>query len=192
MVTRVFDVLRVPARRRRSQSGFSYLWLLMLVALMGLGLSVGGDVYVTVVKREKERELLVIGRQFQEAIRRYRDFRPGGTAPQYPASLDDLLLDSRAPGTLRHLRKIFVDPMTGEPSWGLIKQGDRVVGVHSLSEAPVLKQSGFEPDQLALAGKENYSQWHFVVSTEQDGPALEVKPNAFGDDSGESAEKKGE
>jgi type II secretory pathway pseudopilin PulG len=180
---------QVSAQRMRQQSGFSYLWLLMLVALMGLGLSVVGDVHVTLVKREREKELLAIGRQFQTAIRRYHDFRPGGAPPQYPHSLDDLLLDPRAPGTLRHLRKIYVDPMTGDPLWGLIKKGDRVVGVHSLSDAAVLKQSGFEPGQESLEGKEKYSQWHFVVSTELEAQPPAAQPDTLGNKNDGSAEK---
>lgn len=188
-MTSVSDLPHVSVQRLRLQSGFSYLWLLMLVALMGLGLSVAGDVHVTLVKREKEKELLAIGRQFQAAIRRYHDYRPGGSPPQYPRSLDELLLDSRAPGTLRHLRKIYVDPMTGEPQWGLIKRGDRVIGVHSLSEAAVLKQSGFEPGQESLAGKEKYSEWHFVVSTEPEAPPSAAQPDTLGDKNGGSAEK---
>lgn len=188
-MTSVFGMPHMSVQRMRQQSGFSYLWLLMLVALMGFGLSVAGDVHVTLVKREREKELLAIGRQFQTAIRRYHDYRPGGAPPQYPRSLDDLLLDPRAPGTLRHLRKIYVDPMTGEPQWGIIKKGDRVIGVHSLSEAAVLKQSGFEPGQESLAGKEKYSEWHFVVSMEPEAPPSAVQPDTMGDKNGGSPEK---
>lgn len=150
---------------RRAQSGFSYLWLLLLVGLMGLGLSVASDVYSTVAKREREKELMAIGRQFQEAIRRYREFRSDGARREYPASLDDLLLDPRSPGKLRHLRKIFVDPMTRKAEWGLVLKGGRVVGVHSLSTDPVLKKDGFDPDLMALADKSNYAEWLFVDSS---------------------------
>ncbi len=153
------------SRGRRAQSGFSYLWLLLLVGLMGLGLSVASDVYSTVAKREREKELMAIGRQFQEAIRRYREFRSDGGRREYPASLEDLLLDPRSPGKLRHLRKIFVDPMTRKAEWGLVLKGGRVVGVHSLSTDAVLKKDGFDPDLMALADKSNYAEWLFVDSS---------------------------
>lgn len=153
------------SRGRRAQSGFSYLWLLLLVGLMGLGLSVASDVYSTVAKREREKELMAVGRQFQEAIRRYREFRSDGGRREYPASLEDLLLDPRSPGKLRHLRKIFVDPMTRKAEWGLVLKGGRVVGVHSLSTDAVLKKDGFDPDLMALADKSNYAEWLFVDSS---------------------------
>lgn len=165
MVIGVCSPLPFAATKRRLQSGFSYLWVLLLVAVMGLGLSVASDMYVTTAKREREKELLAIGRQFQAAIRRYHDFRAGEAQAQYPASLEDLLRDPRAPGTVRHLRKIFVDPMTGKAEWGLIKLGDRVVGVHSMSRDAVLKKDGFDPDQQGLAQRDNYAQWLFVDSS---------------------------
>jgi type II secretory pathway pseudopilin PulG len=71
-------VLSGYATRRRSQ-GFAYLWVLLLVALMGLGLSVAGEVWSTLAKREREKELIFVGRQFQLAIQRYYAFRPAGT-----------------------------------------------------------------------------------------------------------------
>lgn len=152
----------------RAQSGFSYLWLLLLVGLMGLGLSVASDIYSTVAKREREKELMAIGRQFQEAIRRYREFRTDGARREYPASLEDLLLDPRSPGKLRHLRKVFVDPMTRKAEWGLVLKGGRVVGIHSLSTDSVLKKDGFDPDLMALAGKSNYAEWLFVDASVQE------------------------
>lgn len=153
---------------RRAQSGFSYLWLLLLVGLMGLGLSVASDIYSTVAKREREKELMAIGRQFQEAIRRYREFRTDGARREYPASLDDLLLDPRSPGKLRHLRKVFVDPMTRKAEWGLVLKGGRVVGIHSLSSDSVLKKDGFDPDLLGLTDKSNYTEWLFVDASLQE------------------------
>ena len=157
---------------KNTQSGFSYLWVLMLVGLMGLMLAVAGDVYTVVAKREREKELMAIGRQFQEAIRRYRDFRSDDGQSEYPASMEDLLLDSRAPGKLRHLRKIFVDPMTRKPEWGIILKGGRVVGVHSLSTDPVLKKEGFDSDLMSLSNKSNYTEWLFVdAMAEKEAPS---------------------
>ena len=150
------------------QAGFSYLWVLMLVAFMGIGLGIASETYVIGAKRERERELLVIGRAFQEAIARYHALRPESGVQAYPSSLEDLLLDQRVPGTLRHLRKIYRDPMTGKAQWGLIKLGDRIVGVHSLSSEPVLKRDGFEVGQSSLANKETYEQWEFVVTEDKD------------------------
>jgi len=35
--------------------------------------------------------------------------------------LEELLEDPRFPNTVRHLRKPFADPMTGQAEWGLAK-----------------------------------------------------------------------
>jgi type II secretory pathway pseudopilin PulG len=145
--------------------GFAYLWLLFVVAFMGLGLSVGAEFYSTSQQRDKERELLAMGRQFRQAIARYYEAQPSSSSEsqkQYPLSLDDLLADPRSPGAKRHLRKVFVDPMTGQSQWGLYKAGGRVVGVYSLSEKEPIKQDGFEADDASFRGKAKYSEWIFA------------------------------
>ncbi|WP_050464823.1 hypothetical protein [Herbaspirillum autotrophicum] len=80
---------------------------------------------------------------------------------RYPATLEDLLRDGRVPGIKRHLRKIFVDPMTGKAEWGLIKAGGRIVGVHSLSAKKPRKQAGFA-DDMDFSGANTYAEWRFV------------------------------
>lgn len=168
---------RSTVSTRNAESGFAYLWLLFLVAVMGLGLSVASDVYSTVAKRDREKALMAVGRQFQEAIGRYHAFRPAGARREFPASLEDLLRDPRSPGTVRHLRKIFVDPMTGKAEWGLVRIGDRIIGVHSLSEDPVIKKDGFDPDLRLLAGKNTYAEWlflHEITTVELELPAGQV------------------
>jgi hypothetical protein len=152
--------------RRCRLRGFAYLWVLLLVAFMGVGLMLGIDVYLTEMQREKERELLFIGHQFRTAISRYQQGKPPGMAPpargEYPKRLEDLLDDKRFGGTTRHLRKIFVDPLTGKDEWGLVMIGDRIVGVHSLSNATPIKQANFEPDDLSFAGKAEIREWAFT------------------------------
>ena len=159
------DGLMTRCDRRAAKTtcagGFAYLWVLLLVAFVGLGLAVAAEVDATAAQRERERELLSIGRQFSAAIARYHESRLVGGRREYPASLDDLLHDPRSPGMLRHLRKVFVDPMTGRPEWGLVRAGDRIVGVHSLSDRTPIKQGGFEPDELGFARRAKLSEWVF-------------------------------
>ena len=149
--------------RRPRQRGFTYLWVLLLVAFLGVGLTAAVQIDATAAQREREQELLAIGRQFQTALGRYVEQRPGGVAErQYPATLDELLQDPRWPSLRRHLRKIFVDPMTGKAEWGLVLVGGRIAGVHSLSDRQPIKQDGFAPEQAGLRGKQKYSEWLFV------------------------------
>lgn len=154
-----------PCERRSprgKQAGFSYLWLLLLVALLGVGLTVAVEIDATAVQRDREKELIAHGRQFRTAIGRYYEGLQAGGKREYPATLEDLLQDRRVPGVKRHLRKVFVDPMTRKAEWGLVKVGGRIVGVHSLSEAKPIKLEGFEAEDMGLRNKNKYSEWLFV------------------------------
>lgn len=148
--------------RKALQKGFSYLWVLMMVAFMGLGLTVATEIASTASQRDKEKELIAIGRQFQIAIGRYYESQQSTGRGEYPSSLEDLLKDNRVPGVKRHLRKIFVDPMTGKAEWGVLRIAGRVVGVHSLSEKTPIKQAGFEAQEMNLQHKKKYSEWVFT------------------------------
>ncbi|MDR0997375.1 MAG: hypothetical protein LBL69_06930, partial [Zoogloeaceae bacterium] len=93
---------------------------------------------------------------------------------EYPHSFDELLRDSRIPGLARHLRKVFVDPMTGKTDWGMIKIGGRIVGVYSHSRQKPIKQGNFEPDQSQFEGATTYSDWVFTYPAD-----LLLKPSNF-------------
>jgi type II secretory pathway pseudopilin PulG len=144
------------------QSGFTYLAVLFLVAMMGVIWVAVGEVWSTANQREKERELLLIGAQFREAIGQYYEKSPG-VLKKYPPTLEDLLRDERQPGSQRYLRKIFVDPITRSNKWGLVMSPiGGIMGVHSLSDAKPIKTASFQDADLELAGKAKYSEWFFV------------------------------
>jgi len=109
---------------------------------------------------EKEKELLFIGGQFRKAINSYYESSPSG-AKIYPASLEDLLLDRRYPNIKRHLRKLYLDPVTGTPEWGLVKQQGRIVGIYSLSTSEPIKVAGFGADDQSFKGAASYRNWIF-------------------------------
>jgi hypothetical protein len=83
-----------------------------------------------------------------------------------PASLQDLLKDPRFPGTRRHLRKIFVDPVTGGTEWGIVYQGDKVgvLAVYSLSQARPLKVANFDARFPHFENREHLSEWKFSAA----------------------------
>ncbi|MDB5815456.1 MAG: hypothetical protein JWN23_2573 [Rhodocyclales bacterium] len=162
-------------RTRRFRGGFAYLWVLLLVAFMGIGLIAGVEILTTTTQRDKEAELLAIGRQFRVAIGRYYETQlnigqAAGARPsaghQYPPTLEDLLLDSRSPAVRRHLRKIFVDPMTGKPDWGLVLVAGRIAGIHSLSNSVPVKQDNFEADDMSFRDKKKYGEWIFTYPSD--------------------------
>jgi type II secretory pathway pseudopilin PulG len=156
---------------RRKEQGFAYIWVLLAVAFMGVGLTVAVDLHASAVQRDKEAELLAIGHQFRSAIGRYYETQASGSdnmpgRKAYPASLDDLLRDSRYPDIKRHLRQVFVDPMTGKAEWGLMRIGGRIVGVYSLSQHKPIKQEGFEADDMNFRIKDHYSDWVFTYPSD--------------------------
>lgn len=124
--------------RLKSQYGFGYLTVLFIVLLLAIAVGATYEQMETIVKREKERELMFAGKQYQQAIASYYHQSPDGLK-ELPTSLDDLLLDKRFVATTRHLRKRFIDPITGG-DWGLImNENNQIKGVYSTSDAQVLQ-----------------------------------------------------
>ena len=157
---------------RRQQRGFAYLTVLFIVAMIGGGLALIGEVWHTSAVREREAELLHIGNEYRRAIERYYLAGPR----QYPRSLADLAKDPRQPGTVRHLRRLYPDPITGRHEWGLVKAPDGgIAGVHSLSDATPLKSAGFRVADKELEGKSKYAEWKFVYAPSS-APAIGIKP----------------
>jgi len=151
--------------RRSPARGFTYLGLLILLAVLGL-VAAAGLKYGTLLQRAAaEEELLEIGAQFSEALRSYAAATPQGQ-PQQPPSLKELLKDPRYPNPRRHLRKIFVDPVTGKAEWGLVYLGDKVgvIGVYSLSTARPLKIANFDIRFQNMENRERHSDWKFLMA----------------------------
>lgn len=142
--------------------GFTYLAILIAIAMMSAVMGVTLDVWHTAQLREKERELLFVGGQFRQAIGRYYLATPG-REKKFPPSLDELLEDTRLPGIQRYLRRIYLDPVTGVAEWGLVRGSHgEIMGVHSLSEAKPVKAANFDPDEADFADARQYSDWLFV------------------------------
>jgi type II secretory pathway pseudopilin PulG len=159
---------------RAAEDGFTYLTVLFAVVLIGLALAAAASVWDTASKREKEMELLFVGQQFRAAIDSYYNASPPA-AQEFPRSLDSLLIDKRFPQPVRHLRRIYVDPVTGDRDWGLIKLGDRIIGVHSRSLAEPLKQAGFSGEQASFQSASTYADWTFVAKAVS-APGLPASP----------------
>lgn len=149
---------------RTTCRGFTYIGLLILIALIGVALAGTGIVFHAQSQREKEKELLFAGDQLRRAIGQYYERSPGADK-RFPQSLEDLLLDKRYPATQRYLRRIYPDPMTGSPEWGLVRTPDqRIIGVYSRSEKAPKKTANFPARYAEFADKQNYSEWKFVYA----------------------------
>lgn len=144
------------------QRGFAYVVLLIAMAILAIGTTAFVTYWSESVRRQREGELMRIGREFVQAIRSYHEASPG-TVKAYPRELRDLLEDPRVVSLRRHLRRVYPDPMTGRDEWGLVPApGGGFSGVYSLSEASPRKRAQF-PDWVLVAGEpEKYSDLKFV------------------------------
>jgi type II secretory pathway pseudopilin PulG len=146
------------------QGGFTYLFVLFMLVLISISLLASRSVEVTEARRDQERVLLAIGHEFRAALASYVQASGGSGSGvnAYPTSLDELLEDHRVPTVRRHLRKLFVDPLTGTSHWGLLYAGGHIVGIYSLAPGKPLKQAGFDGADVGFAGAQRYSDWIFA------------------------------
>ncbi|MED5621556.1 type II secretion system protein [Ideonella sp. BN130291] len=150
----------MPAGKSR---GYTFVGVLLLLALCMLSLAVAGPVWSQQVRREREQELLRVGGLYAQAIASYYQASPG-SEKQFPQRLDQLLNDTRFVGVRRHLRALYPDPVSPGQPWGLVLDAQqRIVGVHSLSEQPPLAEGRLEAGGVELAPAKHYSDWKFIA-----------------------------
>lgn len=175
----------------RREGGFTYLGLVILVTVIGLVGAATLKVDSLLRRAQAEEDLLETGAAFSAALRTYAEATPKGQPPQ-PPSLQELLKDPRFPGVRRHLRKIFVDPLTGKAEWGIVwaNPGERrgVLAVYSLSRAKPLKVANFDARFSGFENKQHISDWKFVATGQamvqgqvlaQGKPQAQVQPSLF-------------
>ncbi|WP_332752217.1 type II secretion system protein [Hydrogenophaga sp.] len=135
------------------ERGYSYLLLLVLIAVLGTASSAAVSLGATVARRDAERHLLEIGAEFQQALASHAG---------KPRELAELTQDPRAPGIRRHLRRIPIDPLTGRNSWGVVRDAQGgIVGLHSVAPGVPLKRTGFDPRWTTFDEAGSYQQWVF-------------------------------
>ncbi|WP_175885487.1 type II secretion system protein [Burkholderia sp. BCC0044] len=145
---------------RPRERGIAYLGVLMLVGAIALGMTQVARAWQTVQQREREAELMFVGDQMCRAIASYYNSAEGS---RFPPSLDALVDDRRGPRVLRHLRRVYPDPLTGSADWGIVEApGGGVMGVYSRAKGQPLKRRGFADDYAAFDDKDAYSDWVFV------------------------------
>ncbi|KWF00776.1 hypothetical protein WL80_30710 [Burkholderia ubonensis] len=143
------------------QRGVAYFWALLVILLITLGLGKLLDNAVKTNQRARELELLYVGNLYRHAIRQYSESTPAGTRP-YPDKLEDLLRDPRYPVVRRYLRRLYPDPITGQPLEPIRSPEGGVMGVRSTSTKKPLKAAGFPEDQAGFSTAPTYRQWEFT------------------------------
>ena len=113
------------------QGGFTYLWLLLFIAISTAGAATLGEMWQAQAQRAKEEDLGWCLQQFAVALNSYAKASPVGTLQQ-PLVIDELLEDRRSGTTLRHLRNLYPDPFTGKWDWIVIRgPGNLITGIKS-------------------------------------------------------------
>jgi general secretion pathway protein G len=107
--------------------GFTLIEMIAAMTIMLVLTTIALPMAGVVVKREKERELREDLRTMRNAIDRYKDFADRGMIPTkmdtygYPPTLKTLVEGVPLKGSkdkYKFLRRIPVDPMTGNTDWG--------------------------------------------------------------------------
>lgn len=154
------------AAAKGGQTGFTLLGVLFMVAGLGVGMAALGTLWHTASQREREVELLFVGNQYRQAIERFWNKSPG--VKRLPKNIDELLTDPRFPNTVRHLRRLYRDPMTGGSEWGLVEEPTGgISGVYSLSEDRPFKLAGFAASDAAFGNAASYRDWVFRFDFEK-------------------------
>lgn len=149
---------------RGAQGGGAYLFLLFVISLISMWLC--GSAYIDSIggRRDRERELIFIGGEFERAFLSYRNVSTALGDDINPRQISDLLEDRRGGRVIRHLRKVYFDPLTGSCQWGEVRAGGRLIGVYSLAGGtPFLRRkeaSSVGADELR---PERYSDWVFGI-----------------------------
>lgn len=160
--------------QKKIQFGFTYIGILMVIAISGIALAGVGIVWHQQAQQENEKELLYIGEQYRKAILSYYENSPTGVQ-QFPKTLKDLLTDERMPDKkIHHIRKLYADPISYGKPWELVRQGDQITGVYSTSKTSPIKKNGFPAPYESFSEATSYQDWKFVANQQQTNP--EQKP----------------
>jgi len=145
-----------------TQTGFVLLGMLILIVIAGYTLAAASVKSSDLMKRQREQELLKVGDTLRIAIGNYYNQSPG-VVKQYPPNLEVLLKDDRFPIPKRYLRKIYLDPITQKPDWGLLEApSGGVLGVYSLSSEKPFKTKGFKKEYAHFENQKSYGEWFFA------------------------------
>jgi type II secretory pathway pseudopilin PulG len=159
------ELMRRPTRLAAPSRGFTYVGLIVLVAIIGLVAASTLKMGALLQRRAVEQDLLDIGAAFTEALNSYAD-SSGPEQARSPTSLEQLLRDPRFPFPKRHLRQLYADPVTGVAAWGIVRGIDQrsIIAVYSLSNAKPIKLGNFAPGSEQFENKAHLSDWKFTAS----------------------------
>lgn len=150
---------------------------MFLIALMGIVAGVAATTWEFRSQRDKELQLLFVGHAYRAAIIRYAHAHARDREP-FPADLKLLVEDGDHLVPVRYLRRLYFDPISGSPEWGLVRTpGGGITAVYSLSEKrPVrLVAMAGSSDGIDFAHAKTYRDWVFAAPAVQGVPDTDAK-----------------
>jgi len=143
------------------QRGFTLIELIVATAILLILTGLAIPLVRVTIQRERERELRYDLWQMRDAIDRYKDAADRGAfqikvgSEGYPPDLETLVTGVDVAGKkLKFLRKIPIDPMTGQAEWGMRSMqddatsdswgGQNVFDVYSKSQGTALDDSKYK------------------------------------------------
>ncbi|MBI2840414.1 MAG: type II secretion system protein [Acidobacteria bacterium] len=153
-----------PAHSR--QSGFTLLTLLVAMSVMIILMTAAFELWSSVMRREREEELIFRGEQIVQSIRLYRKKFPGA----FPPSLKML-------HEQKFLRRLYAEPMTEKGQWNLVLLAPgaeksfvlvpdtehKASGGQPLRIVGVASQSKEKSARIYKEGADTYDKWLFTV-----------------------------
>jgi len=157
-MTRSIHQRRVVAPDQR---GFTLIELIVATAILLILTGLAIPLVRVTIQRERERELRYDLWMMRDAIDRYKDAADRGAfqikvgSEGYPPDLETLVTGVDVAGKkLKFLRKIPIDPMTGQAEWGMRSMqddatsdswgGQNVFDVYSKSQGTALDDSKYK------------------------------------------------
>jgi general secretion pathway protein G len=143
------------------QRGFTLIELIVATAILLILTGLAIPLVRVTIQREREHELRYDLWQMRDAIDRYKDAADRGAfqikvgSEGYPPDLETLVTGVDVAGKkLKFLRKIPIDPMTGQAEWGMRSMqddatsdswgGQNVFDVYSKSQGTALDDSKYK------------------------------------------------
>ena len=153
--------IRKEAGGHRDQLGFTLIELIVATAILLMLTGLTLPLARVTIQRERERELRHDLWAMRDAIDRYKDAADRGAfqikvaSEGYPPDLETLVTGVDVAGKkLKFLRKIPIDPMTGQAEWGMHSMqddptsdswgGQNVFEVYSKSQGTALDDSKYK------------------------------------------------
>lgn len=153
------------------QRGYAYWLALIALSLAAVGTLRVSESWSIKARQQQEEELLFVGDQYRRAIASYYEATPG-PVKVLPRQLEELLEDKRHPGIVRHLRRLYGDPVSAYAPLEVVRDPNNggILGVHSANPVMPLKQAGFPERHRSFTNSKSYQGWRFMYQPPVPGP----------------------